>query len=195
MRYVDPTLPSTKELSQTAADAGLLRVGVFVNESPQRIANIVSTVGLGAIQLHGGEQPEVALEVQAATKLPVIRAIKMPTGETSVSSISEQAAVWIEAGCHLLLDSDAGAVHGGSGKTLHWPSVCAWADANPGVAWTLAGGLTPENVAEAIRISGATSVDTASGVEEPRGVKSKRRIEQFVKECRTELDPNSDPNS
>ncbi len=107
MRYVDPTLPSTKELSQTAADAGLLRVGVFVNESPQRIANIVSTVGLGAIQLHGGEQPEVALEVQAATKLPVIRAIKMPTGETSVSSISEQAAVWIEAGCHLLLDSDA----------------------------------------------------------------------------------------
>ncbi len=131
VRYVDPTLPSTRELSQTAADRGLLPVGVFVNESPERIAQIVGTVGLSAIQLHGDEQPDVARQVHAATKLPVIRAIKLPTGEISVSTISEQAAAWIEAGCHLLLDADAGAAHGGSGKTLHWPSVRAWADANP----------------------------------------------------------------
>jgi phosphoribosylanthranilate isomerase len=184
VRYVDPTLPSTKELSHSAANAGLLRVGVFVNESPQRIANIVGTVGLCAIQFHGDEQPDVAREVHAATKLPVIRAIKLPSGEISVSTISEQAAGWIQAGCHLLLDADAGAAQGGSGKTLHWPSVRAWSDANRQVPWTLAGGLTPENVAEAIRTSGATSVDTASGVEEPRGVKSERLIKRFAEESR-----------
>lgn len=182
VRYVDPNSPITKELSETAAELGLLRVGVFVNESPEVIAQISAAVGLGAIQLHGDEQPDVASEVQAATKLPVIRAIKLPASVISESAISEQAAAWIEAGCHLLLDCDAGAAHGGSGRALDWHSLRAWADANREVAWTLAGGLTPENVAEAIQVSGAASVDTASGVEESRGVKSAILVKRFAEE-------------
>ena len=187
VRYVDPTLPSTKQLSGSAVVAGLMRVGVFVNESPEKIAQIADAVGLNAIQLHGDEQPDLARKVQLTTGLPVIRAIKLPTGEISVPAISEKTAAWIDLGCHLLLDADAGAAHGGSGKNLHWPSVRAWAEANPGVAWTLAGGLTPENVSEAIRTSGAASVDTASGVESSRGVKSERLIERFVSESRAAL--------
>ena len=83
-----------------------------------------------------------------------------------------------------MLDVDAGAAHGGSGKTLDWPSVAAWAKVHPDVHWTLAGGLTPENVGEAIAASGAVSVDTASGVECPRGVKNEGRIHAFAAAAR-----------
>lgn len=187
-RYVDPASPTTRELSRLAAELGLLRVGVFVNHSPQKISEIVGSVGLDAVQLHGDEQPELAREVGAVTGLPILRAIKLPSGEISVATIAEAAAAWIEADCHLLLDRDAGAAHGGSGRTLDWPSVRAWARAHPRVAWTLAGGLTPENVAAAIKASGAASVDTASGVEETRGVKSEKLITRFAAESRLALE-------
>ncbi len=90
VRYVDPTLPSTRQLSESALVAGLMRVGVFVNESPEKIAQIADAVGLNAIQLHGDEQPDLARKVQLATGLPVIRAIKLPTGEISVPAISRE---------------------------------------------------------------------------------------------------------
>lgn len=182
VRYVDPTAASTQDLSRLADELGLLRVGVFVNESPERIAEIARAVELGAIQLHGDEQPNAARNVQEATQLPVIRAIKLPSGEISQAVIDEAAAAWMKAGCHLLLDRDGGAAHGGSGHTLDWTSVRIWADANQDLTWTLAGGLTPDNVAVAIKTSGAKSVDTASGVEQSRGVKSPGRISRFVAE-------------
>ena len=187
LRYVDPTSPGTHALSSLAAAAGLLRIGVFVNQTPERIAEVARQVGLDAVQLHGDEKVDVAVAVQAATGLRVIRAIKLMMGDTHPSEIAARADPWVEAGCHLLLDADAGDAHGGSGKTLYWPSVRAWAQQSPDVVWTLAGGLTPENVAEAIRVSGAKSVDTASGVEQPRGVKSESLIQQFVVESRAAL--------
>lgn len=185
VRYLDPESPTTRELSDTAKAAGLLRVGVFVNESARRIAEIVKGVGLDVIQLHGDESAEFLDELEG-TDLPqyghrrIIRAIKLPTGILSPQQIETTAFPWIDAGCHLLLDADAGSAHGGSGKTLDWSSIRRWAQSQPTCGWTLAGGLTPENVAEAIRTSGANSVDTASGVEQPRGVKSAELIGRFV---------------
>jgi phosphoribosylanthranilate isomerase len=187
VRYVDPNSPKTHELSGLASAAGLLRVGVFVNEPHKRMVDIASEVGLDAIQLHGDEQIDVASRLHDTTGLQVIRAIKLLTSETDPAEICAKADRWVEAGCHLLLDADAGAAHGGSGKTLYWPSVRQWADQRPDVTWTLAGGLTAGNVAEAIRVSGAKSVDTASGVEEPRGLKSSRLIQRFVVESRSAL--------
>ena len=188
VRYVDPTSPQTAGLSRLAIEAGLKRVGVFVNESPQRVSEVTKTIGLEAVQLHGDESVEVAREIQQATGTTVIRAIKLPTGETGVDEIAGRASPWVAAGCHLLLDADAGAAQGGSGHALDWPSVAAWAAAHPQAKWTLAGGLTPENVGEAIVETGARSVDVASGVEETRGTKSEWLIRRFVVEARAALE-------
>jgi phosphoribosylanthranilate isomerase len=187
VRFVDPDAEQTRQLSTLAAGAGLFRVGVFVNESVDKMIQIAQTVGLDAIQLHGDEGLEVVSRLQKSSKLPVIRAIKLLKREIHPAEIGAKAGPWVELGCHLLLDADAGDAHGGSGRTLYWPAVRQWTDENPEVKWSLAGGLNPDNVAEAIRISGARSIDTASGVEEPRGVKSSRLIRRFVIESRSAL--------
>jgi phosphoribosylanthranilate isomerase len=179
-RYVDPDSPEVASLSATAAKAGILRIGVFVNESPKSITRIAQHVGLGAVQLHGDETVEEVDQLFESIDVDIIRAIKLPTGPIDIEEIDEACQPWLEMGCNLLLDADAGADHGGSGQTLDWPSIRSWADANPDVPWILAGGLTPENVAQAIGVTGAKSVDTASGVEETRGVKSAEKIADFI---------------
>ncbi|MCO8123025.1 phosphoribosylanthranilate isomerase [Stieleria sp. TO1_6] len=179
VRYLDPQSNSTRELSQQAHTAGLLRVGVFVNQSAESMLTVADRVGLDAIQLHGDESIETAA-VLLQRGQTVIRAIKLPKLPFDVELMERRSADWMLLGCHLLLDVDAGAAMGGSGKTLDWASVRAWAAAYPDVSWTLAGGLKPENVAAAIRATGAISVDSASGVECPKGVKNAERIAGFV---------------
>ncbi|OYP34461.1 phosphoribosylanthranilate isomerase [Rhodopirellula sp. MGV] len=179
VRYVDPEATSTKDLSGAAQARSLLRVGVFVNESTETLKRIAQTVGLDVIQLHGDEPVGQATELIAGG-WKVIRAIKLPRVELSPEEIDAIAAPWIQAGAHLLLDADAGAAHGGSGKTLHWESVKTWAATHPDWTWTLAGGLKPENIAEAVIATGAQSIDTASGVECPKGVKNAQRIQNFA---------------
>lgn len=174
VRYVTPD--AATELSLFAQELGLARIGVFVNEPVASMMEIAKQVGLDAVQLHGDE----SIQDYAGVTLPKLRAIKLPRGTVPPETIAAKANPWIAAGYHVLLDVDAGAAHGGSGKTLDWPSVAAWAAANPGVTWTLAGGLTPENVAQAMRISTATSVDTAGGAEIEKGVKDAARIASFI---------------
>lgn len=183
VRFVDPQTQSTMDLANLAKDLGLFRVGVFVNETADSIDCTARRLGLDAVQLHGDEPLEIA-EQLIDTGHRVIRAIKLPKGEIDLAVLEKRSVQWISLGCHLLLDVDAGTSHGGSGKTLDWRSVAAWAVVHPEVQWTLAGGLTPGNVARAIEVSGAVSVDTASGVECPRGVKSDQRIRDFVDACR-----------
>ena len=184
IRYLDPASESTAALSCFAKECGLIRVGVFVNEPADAIGAIADRVGLDAVQLHGDETPKFANELLAAGR-SIIRAIKLPRGPFPVELLSDLVAPWSAAGCHLLLDVDAGASHGGSGKTLDWTSVAQWAETISGQGWTLAGGLRQENVADAIVASGAQSVDTASGVECPKGIKNQGRIAQFVRTAET----------
>ncbi|QDT11343.1 N-(5'-phosphoribosyl)anthranilate isomerase [Planctomycetes bacterium K23_9] len=178
VRFIEPADPSSRSLSTAAQDAGLLRVGVFVNETAAAIQAVNSVVGLDAVQLHGDELIQTAIELIASGH-SVIRAIKLPTVDLSVDLIEQRVAPWTEVGCHPLLDADAGAAHGGSGKTLDWSIVSAWAASHPDLAWTLAGGLNPDNVAAAITESTAKSIDTASGAEETRGIKSPSKIQAF----------------
>ncbi|QDT05576.1 N-(5'-phosphoribosyl)anthranilate isomerase [Rubripirellula lacrimiformis] len=179
VRFVDPQSESTRLLSEAAAAAKLLRVGVFVNETADQIHQIVDQVGLDAVQLHGDE----TLSAAGTVRGPRLRAIKLPVGPVSVDLIESAARPWIDAGFHVLFDADAGAAHGGSGKYLDWKSVADWNDQHGQSGWTLAGGLNPQNVAEAIRTSGTASVDTASGVESPKGVKSAALIQQFLQQA------------
>lgn len=184
IRYVEPTSPSTIELSRLAHDQGLMRVGVFVNRSLEGIIEVADQVGLDAVQLHGDETVDFAHRLIDRLSVPVVRAIKLPTGALETQQIEEASRCWIEIGCHPLLDAQAGAQHGGSGKTLDWNAVGRWMREYRVESFTLAGGLSPENVAEAMEQSGASSVDTASGVEQPRGEKRPELIRAFVKACR-----------
>ena len=183
VRFIEPGSEIARDIARSAGELGLLSVGVFVNEPVNEPVNGVDAVArrleLDAVQLHGDEPPEAAAELIGLGHR-VIRAIKLPRGPLESSAIDEHCRDWIGLGCHLLLDVDAGAAHGGSGKTLHWPSLAAWSETHPGLDWTLAGGLAPENVAGAIAESHARSVDTASGVECPRGVKNEKRIRGFL---------------
>ncbi|EMI23061.1 N-(5-phosphoribosyl)anthranilate isomerase [Rhodopirellula maiorica SM1] len=183
VRYLDPQAAGTRVLSAYAADCGLYRVGVFVNEPADSIREVIAEVGLDAIQLHGDE---LVSDVPVWTKLglPLMRAVKIPGDKLSETEIEDRVRPWIDAGCHVLLDADAGSAHGGIGRSLDWDSLRDWSARFAAVRWTLAGGLRPENVAEAIRVSGARSVDVASGVESPRGQKSAALIAAFCKQAK-----------
>jgi phosphoribosylanthranilate isomerase len=95
--------------------------------------------------------------------------------------VEERVAPWREIGCDLLLDADAGSQGGGAGLRLDWTAIGRWsAQFGAKDSWALAGGLTPQSVSKAIAASGAKSVDVASGVEQPRGIKSAELISSFV---------------
>lgn len=179
IRYADPALTKTAELSRVAASLGLLRVGVFVNESVDRILAVADAVGIDAVQLHGDE-PESDVRQLSGGERPVIRAIKLPLSGLAAETIERAIRPWRSVPVSLLLDADGGGQHGGVGKRLDWDTIRGWSRDHPDVAWGLAGGLDVENVAEAVRRSGARAVDVASGVEAPRGTKSAHRVSRFA---------------
>ncbi len=195
LRYVEPEL--AVDLSRAAATAQLVRVGLFVNSTPAEVASIAGAVELDVIQLHGDESIS---DVQAISRLgfPVLRAIRLPCGPLTIPVI-ENATVDILSAvpdAHLLIDADAGAAYGGSGRSLDWRTIGEWSrrasvvpqrvGASP--SWVLAGGLRPDNVAVAIGQTGCLAVDVASGVEQPKGVKSSELIGLFAKNARSAFD-------
>ena len=182
IRYLDPTNPDTSAVSERAAQLSLLRVGVIVNLEITQAEQLLEQVSLDALQLHGHEAPETA-QNWISLGVPIIKAIKLPTGPISTSVIDQYCLPWIEAGCHPLFDAEAGNAHGGVGARVDWESVGKWSKSVPSQNFTLAGGLTPENAAEAIAQTGAQSVDAASGVENPRGTKNEHSLQRFVEAC------------
>lgn len=179
VRYIDPELAKTAELSHAAASLGLVRVGVFVNETVDRILAVADAIGIDAIQLHGDE-PESDVRRLIEGERPVIRAIKLPLSGLTPETIEGAIRPWRSVPISLLLDADGGGQHGGAGKRLDWDAIRRWSDDHPQIAWGLAGGLDSANVSEAVRRSGARAVDVASGVEAPRGTKSAQQISRFT---------------
>ena len=179
VRFVDPGQPTTLALSRTAAELGLVRVGVFVNEPSDSIRRVAERVGLDAIQLHGDESVEAGRNLSSG-EWSLIRALRIGADE-GCDEIDAKARPWIELGCDVLLDADAGGDFGGGGRSLNWKLVERWANGAGAGDWILAGGLDPDNVAAAVRASGARRLDVASGVEQPRGEKSPARIGAFGK--------------
>lgn len=163
-------------------------IGLFVNDDPDHIREISHELGLHTIQLHGQETPE---QVSALSPLRVIKAFAFEPRE-----VSSALSPW-RGGCDnlaaILFDApppDAKAAHaGGSGRTFDWSALAALehagilADLGPMI---LAGGLTPDNVAEAIRTLSPYAVDVSSGVESERGVKDPVRIAAFCQEVQQE---------
>jgi len=140
-------------------------VGVFVSWPPFVVDALARAVRLGSVQLHGAESPREAAEL--ARKHHVIKAVSVRAGFRPASLARYRA---VDA---LLLDGFAQGLHGGTGRTLDWKVARA---ANRYGRIILAGGLTPENVAEAIRVAEPYAVDVASGVEARPGRKDPAKL-------------------
>lgn len=140
-------------------------VGVFVNATLEEIVGIVAHTGIRQVQLHGDEPESFA----AALKMPLLRA----------AGVDVPVASW--PGATLLLDAVSGAARGGTGRRVDWAGAAAIARQRKTV---LAGGLTPDNVAEAIATVRPFGVDVSSGVEARPGTKDRDKVSRFVENAR-----------
>lgn len=155
--------------------ANIERIGVFSNETAERVADVVEQVGLTAVQLHGQEPPELINDLLSRRKHEVqVRVIK--TVLVNGSFAAQFARVCRDYDCidSILLDSGAG-----SGKTFDWQSVQPMLGTNRR-RLIIAGGLNPENVGEAIRRFSPYGVDVVSGVEREPGRKDPEKLKAFV---------------
>ena len=152
-------------------------VGLFVDPSDETLEGMLETVRLDLLQLHGGESPARVAEIKRRTGRPVMKAIK-------VADAADLALAGDYAGIadRLLFDAKAPAsggdfMPGGNALSFDWRILGGRDWPSP---WMLSGGLTPENVAEAVRASGAPAVDVSSGVEAAPGVKDPARVAAFL---------------
>lgn len=174
-----PRSPRNVSMQEAAAlgsraEGRIGRVGLFVDPDDTLLAEAMSAGRLDAIQLHGSETPERAAQVRARFGKPVWKALP-------VASRDDIARAEAYAGAADLILFDAktpkGALPGGMGLAFDWSLLADWKGP---VAWGLAGGLSAQNVAEAIRTTGAPLVDTSSGVESAPGVKDVDKIAAFA---------------
>lgn len=170
-------LASAPPLAQQA-DGRLRKVGVFVDATDAAIAEAIAAARLDAIQLHGSETPERAAQLGAQFGLPVWKVVSV----TSQADLT-RAEGYRGAAAFILLDAKTpkGTLPGGMGLTFDWALLEGWRAPLP---WGLAGGLTPANVGEAVRRTGAPLVDAASGIESTPGVKDPALIAAFCTAAR-----------
>jgi len=149
------------------------RVGLFVDPDDALLDERLATGTLDMLQLHGRETPERAAAIRHRTGKPVMKAINVGAARDVEQGIASYAGV---VDC-LMFDAAAGILPGGNAQAFDWTVLSGRTVPAP---WFLAGGLTPVNVAEAVRVTGAPVVDVSSGVEESRGVKSPALIRAFL---------------
>jgi phosphoribosylanthranilate isomerase len=152
----------------------VLCVGVFVNEESDAVRRIVDEAGLGAAQLHGDESPEFCGSLGGVLTIKALR-----VGEDF--RVERVGDFKTEA---ILLDAFSGIAFGGTGRTFDWKIARRACELTAKLF--LAGGLTPENVSEAVRAVRPYAVDVCSGVETAPGRKSLRLIKNFVEAARGE---------
>ena len=146
-------------------------VGIFVNWAPEPIIALSQALRLAAAQLHGDETPQTVAEV--AEKIPVIKALRIEKGSAPIGLPRHRAAA------AFLLDAASPGQYGGAGVTTDWVQARTLAESHRII---LAGGLTPENVAEAILAVRPFAVDVASGVESVPGKKDPAKLRAFFSE-------------
>ena len=176
-----PRAVTGAEAAALTADlpVGVAKVGLFVDPSDALLTEVLDAVALDIVQLHGHESPARVAEVKALTGLPVMKAVGI-SGPEDLVLLTEYGVV----ADLLLVDAKPpkGAdLPGGNGLAFDWRLLVGRRWLRP---WMLAGGLTPDNVAEAVRLTGAPAVDVSSGVESAPGVKETALIEAFCRAAR-----------
>ncbi|UPG73105.1 phosphoribosylanthranilate isomerase [Roseomonas gilardii subsp. gilardii] len=164
-------------LAPPAAEGGPRRVGLFVDPSEEEVAAVLAALPLDMLQLHGAETPERCAALRARFGLPVMKALGIASAE-DFAALADYAPVVDR----FLLDAKpptgGDALPGGNAVSFDWRLLAGRNIPRP---WLLAGGLTPANVAAAVRQAGAPGVDASSGLEHARGVKDPALIAAFVR--------------
>ena len=155
--------------------AGICKVALTVNGDDTMLDQLIDAVPLDMLQLHGSESPDRVAQIKDRYGLPVMKAVGI-ADEGDLPALGE----YLRIADQVLVDAKPprGAdLPGGNGLSFDWRLIAGrrWP-----VPWMLAGGLTPENVAEAIRLTGARQVDVSSGVESAPGIKDADKIRSFV---------------
>lgn len=161
LRRVDPSQAATI----VAATPGIYSVGVFVNETAEHVRAIAAAVGLDALQFHGDEDPAYCRGWQEKT----VKAIRVRDRASVLRALEFDVD-------YILADAHTPGVYGGTGRRLDWELLAPLDKAR----LVLAGGLAPDNVAEAVRAVRPFAVDVASGVEIEPGRKDPRKVERFI---------------
>jgi phosphoribosylanthranilate isomerase len=168
----------------------IIRVGVFVNATPQVIQMRAVACGLHFVQMHGDENIEDLKHIMAnLSSLPngpgVIKAIRLQSDpESGIGVFIDRCRKFGIDLSAVLIDAYSTAGHGGTGERADWTALGKWTNRR-GVPLILAGGITPENVAEAIATVRPDAIDTASGVESAPGIKDPARVRALVQAAET----------
>ncbi len=159
-------------------------IGVFLNASAEEICQTVEQGGLNGVQLHGDESPEFCREVRShleqlkpniKSNIKLIKALRVKD-----QAGLEQAQLYSDVVDVILLDAYDPQMAGGTGKTIDWQML---RDFRPQCDWWLAGGLSPENVEQAIALVCPSGLDVSSGVERSAGDKDLSKVQEFVLAC------------
>lgn len=177
-RCVDP---ATVKRLEAQVPPTVQKVGLIVDESDERIAEILGACELDLLQLHGAETPARVAEIRARFGKKVIKAIPV-----SEAADLDRAAAYEDVADYLMFDakppkSMSDALPGGNALRFDWTLLSGRRFKRP---WFLAGGLTPDNLIEAVRITDAPMVDVSSGVEDRPGEKNVSKIKAFLEASR-----------
>ena len=151
----------------------VIRVGLFVDPDDALLDERLATGAIDLVQLHGKETSERVAAIKARTGKPVMKALNVG----AASDIERGIAAYATVADRLMFDAAEGILPGGNAEVFDWTFLSGRKVPLP---WMLAGGLRPDNVAEAVRVTGAPIVDVSSGVESSRGVKSVELIRAFL---------------
>jgi len=166
------------ELAQELAQdipMGVCKVALVVDATDAELDAITENVAIDMLQLHGAETPERVLDIKTRYGLPVMKVVGVADAD-DVAKID----VYGRVADQILVDAKApknAVLPGGNGLRFDWTLIAKRRWPTP---WMLAGGLNDKNVAEAIKMTGASQVDVASGVESAPGIKDKSMIAAFV---------------
>ena len=148
------------------------RIGVFADATIEEISQIVADTNLSAVQLHGNESSEFCEKLrQSLPGVEIVKALRVKTPECL-----DRAATYAKCVDTLLLDAYHPQLLGGTGKTLDWVTLQQF---RPTCPWLLAGGLTPDNVLDALRELQPSGIDLSSGVERSPGDKDLDKVVQL----------------
>ena len=164
-----------------AAPTGMCKVALVVDAPDAVLDRLLADLPVDMLQLHGSESPDRVAEIRTRYGLPVMKVVGV-ADDSDLSALADYAQVADQ----LLVDAKPprnAVLPGGNGLRFDWRLIAGrrWT-----IPWMLAGGLTPDNVAEAIRQTRATQVDVSSGVERAPGVKDTAKIAAFIRAAKGE---------
>ncbi|MGB3402745.1 MAG: phosphoribosylanthranilate isomerase [Microcoleaceae cyanobacterium] len=185
-----PASPRYVTISQiqaiiAALTASVECIGVFANTTVENIVEVVKQTELTGVQLHGNESPEFGDRIrQLLPKIKLIKALRIRT-----TNDLQQAMSYVNVVDKLLLDAYHPQQLGGTGKTLNWQSLQQF---RPNCPWLLAGGLTPDNIQQALNIIHPDGIDLSSGVEHSPGDKDLTKVAQLFDQLHRMLGEEGD---